>query len=69
MKKVSPDELKDALLQLAAEWIERCNGEIKDVADYQRITKCVIDLTRTDDDAAAQTVRVIMTPPADQYAG
>jgi hypothetical protein len=67
MKKVSPDELKDALLQLAAEWIERCHGEIKDVADYQRITKCVIDLTRTDDDAA-QVVRVIMNPPTDQYA-
>lgn len=68
MKEISPDKLKEALLLLAAEWIDRCHGEIKDVADYQRITKCVLDLTRTDDDAAAQTVRVIMTPPFDQYA-
>lgn len=68
MKQITPDKLKEALLQLAAEWIERCHGEIKDVADYQRITKCVIDLTRTDEDAA-QVVRVIMDPPADQYAG
>jgi hypothetical protein len=68
MNEITPEKLKEALLLLAAEWIDRCHGEIKDVADYQRITKCVIDLTRTDDDAAAQTVRVIMDPPLDQFA-
>lgn len=68
MNEITPERLKEALLRLAAEWIDRCQGQIKDVADYQRITKCVLDLTRTDDDAAAQTVRVIMDPPFDQYA-
>lgn len=67
MREITPDKLKEELLQLAAEWIERCHGEIKDVADYQRIVKCVIELTRTGDDVA-QVVRIIMDPAADQYA-
>lgn len=66
MNEITPDSLKEALLLLAADWIDRCKGEIKDVGDFQRITKCVIDLTKTDDDAAPE-VRVVMDPIVEQY--
>lgn len=67
MNEITPEKLKEALLQLAAEWIDRCHGEIKDVADFQRITKCVLDLTKEETDGV-QVVRVVLGPPADQYA-
>jgi hypothetical protein len=67
MRELSPERIKEALLLLAADWIDRCHGEIRDVADYQRIVKSVLDLTRKDDDPA-QTIRVILDPPTDQYA-
>jgi hypothetical protein len=66
---MKPDELREALLALAAECVDRCHGQIQDVGDYRRIVQCVCDLTRSAADEAAQVVRVIMTPPTDEYAG
>jgi hypothetical protein len=57
-----PNEIKEALLALAAEWIDRCQGSIKDVGDYRRIVQCVCDLTRRDDEEA-QVVRITLDDP------
>lgn len=66
---MTPEALREALLALAAEWVDRCHGSIQDVGDYRRIVQCVCDLTRAAADESAQVVRVIMTPPTDEYAG
>lgn len=46
---MTPDEIKNKLLQMAENWIDDQGGKLDDVGDFRRIVQCVTELTEEDD--------------------